>query len=68
MATTALTTKDIPGWTEEKAAKKAARARAAERHGALSTKTFEELTGQEKDLLLKAVAVQLGLIADSDDS
>ena len=34
----------------------------------LASKTFEDLTPQERNKLLKLVAVRLGLIKDSDDA
>lgn len=36
--------------------------------GALAAKSFEALSASEKDMLLKLVAVRLGLIKDSDDA
>lgn len=42
--------------------------RRAARLAALRGKTFEALTPHERDLLLKHVAVHLGLILDSDDA
>lgn len=50
-------TRQIPGW--EKKTKDAQAVRS------LVKKTFEELTTQEKELLLKNVAIRLGLIAPS---
>lgn len=61
-------TKDIPGWAAEQAAKKAKKAREDGRKSGLSGKVFEDLTGNEKDTLLKALAVKAGLIEDSDDA
>jgi hypothetical protein len=61
-------TKDIPGWADQQAEKKAKKSREDSRKSALSGKAFEDLSGNEKDLLLKALAVQAGLIADSDDA
>ena len=59
---------DLPGVTEERTKKKAQTARHAARHASLSTKTFEDLSNAEKDQLLKALGVAMGLIEDSDDS
>ena len=44
------------------------RLRKKTRKGDLAGNTFEDLTNPEKDKLLKALAVQAGLIDDSDDS
>jgi len=64
----ALTPHDIPGWTAERSKRKAAKGREDSRKDFLKGKTFEDLTEAEKGRLLKAVAVHLGLIVDSDDS
>ena len=44
-----------------------ARAPQRGRRASLKDKTFESLTAPEKDKLLKQLAVQFGLIADSED-
>ena len=64
---TALKTKDIPGRQAAVDAKKAKKARQVARKGDLSGKTFEQLNNPQKDALLKQLAVQAGLIEDSDD-
>ena len=51
-------TSQIPGWRS--------RTKAAQEQRALMQKTFEELTLEEKDQLLKNVALRLGLIAPSE--
>lgn len=50
----------------QKAAKRPARQRAKDRSTSFEGKTFEDLNGPEKDVLLKHIAVKLGLIQDSD--
>ncbi len=50
-------TKQLPGWKKK--------VEAAQEQRSLVKKTFEELTPEEKDLLLKNVALRLGLIAPS---
>lgn len=57
----AKTTKSIPGHAE-RLAKKAAR---LNRQAASKGKTFEELDAEEKDNLLKELAVRFGLVKDS---
>jgi hypothetical protein len=52
----------LPQDAQDKHARKRARIRA------LRNKNFEQLNPPEKDLLLKAVAVKLGLIQDSEDA
>jgi hypothetical protein len=60
----AKSTKDhVPGWTEKKDGIKAQR----EKRAQLKSETFEKLTKKQKDLLLKRIAVRLGMIADSED-
>lgn len=51
----------------EQQAKVAAQANRRGRRGTLAGKTFEQLTQPQKDMLLKQVAIQLGLIEDSSD-
>lgn len=58
----AKTTVDVPGWAAVKAAEK----RKATRKKSLTTKTFEQLSNAEKDQLLKTLAVQAGLVQDSE--
>ena len=48
-------------------AKRADRQRQKQRVDGISGKAFEILTPPEKDTLLKAIGVRLGLISDSDD-
>lgn len=50
-------TKQLPGWEKK--------VKAAQEQRSLVKKTFEELTPEEKDLLLKNIALRLGLIAPS---
>ena len=64
---TALKTRDIPGRQATVDAKKAAKARQQARKTDFAGKTFEQLTGPQKDALLKQLAVQAKLIEDSDD-
>lgn len=52
----------------EQVARVAKRVRGEARRAGIRGKTFDQLTQREKDMLLKQVAVQLGLIEDSDDS
>jgi len=42
-------------------------ARRKQRRQQLRQRTFEELTPGQRQLLLKEVAIRLGMIADSDD-
>ena len=60
----ALKAKDI----EPASAKKTRRLQQVTRTQRNRGKTFEDLTKGERDLLLKAVAVKLGLIQDSEDA
>lgn len=64
----AIKAKDIPEHAAKVAATRAKRQRNRDRAAARASKTFEQLTPPEKDLLLKEVAVKLGLIQDSEDS
>jgi hypothetical protein len=59
---------DIEGRAVAKTKGKAKQRRWRQRKQALKGKTFEELTAEEKDLLLKAWGVESGLIKDSDDA
>jgi len=65
MAQQAIRTKDIPEWADKKAAEKTKKQR--EKGRKMAGKTFEQLSQKQKDVLLKALAVQAGLIDDSDD-
>jgi hypothetical protein len=65
MAKQAIRTKDIPEWAAKKTSAKTKRRREEGRK--MKGKTFEQLSQSEKDVLLKALAVQAGLIDDSDD-
>lgn len=57
--TKAATTKEIPGWVEALERRKAEKAS--------KEKTFEELTSEERNLLLKKIAIQLKMIKESPD-
>jgi len=63
MGRPALQAKDHPAHAAQLAEKRTL----LQRKDALAGKTFEQLSPSEKDLLLKAVAVQLGWILDSQD-
>ena len=66
----AIKSKDLPDWQATLAERTTAaqtQQRQATRSTALAAKTFETLSTAEKGKLLKAVAVQMGLIQDSDD-
>ena len=52
----------VPQWSDRL---EAAKAKKAHRVGSFSGKTFEGLTPEDKDALLKAVAIQLNLIEPS---
>lgn len=59
MAKQAKRPSSVPGWSESVSSAKAERAK--------RQKTFEELSVVEKDELLKAIALRLGLIAPSKE-
>lgn len=65
MARQAVTAKQVR--TPEQTAKVERRQRNKDRTDALSGKTFEQLTKNEKDTLLKVLALRAGLIQDSED-
>jgi len=67
MAVQAIRTKDIPEWAAKKAEAKTKKDRKDARDATFAGKTFEDLNNQEKDALLKAIAVRMQLIEDSDD-
>lgn len=50
--------KIVPGWDEQ--------IQANQKKRAFKEKTFEQLSSGEKDELLKAIALRLGLIASSE--
>jgi len=63
---TAVRTADIPGHVarvEGQSSRRKAKRQAKDFGASLSGKTFSELTGVEKDDLLKAIALELGLIS-----
>jgi hypothetical protein len=62
----AIRAKDQAGWNTELATKSQKKQRSKTRSDVLATKTFEDLTPPQKDMLLKALAVKAGLILDSD--
>ena len=59
-------TADISDWTARKAARVITETRRSARLSVISSKKFEDLTAAEKDILLKQLGVQLGLIRDSN--
>jgi len=58
----------LPEEAEKRSSRIASETRKAARKSTLSGRTFEDLNPQEKDLLLKELAIRSGLIDDSDDS
>lgn len=67
----AINSKDLPDWQAKQADLRTAvqgQRRQEARRTTLVSKTFENLSNKEKDKLLKSIAVQLGLIQDSDDA
>ena len=62
MARSAISVKDDPG----KVAARAKQVRSKQRSENLSSKTFEDLSNLQKDALLKAIGISMGLIVDSD--
>lgn len=50
------------------ATKVSKKSRMASRGKGLRTKSFEDMTNKQKDRLLKQLAVQAGLIEDTDDT
>jgi len=67
MAREAIRARDLPGRAEEKAERLAHEARGKARQGSVEGSTFESLSAKQKDVLLKQLAIQAGLIEDSDD-
>jgi hypothetical protein len=61
---TALRAEDEQSWKDRKAEH---HARIRKEKGRKFNKTFEQLAPEEKDKLLKILAVRAGLILDSDD-
>jgi len=58
---------DLPGQSDSTTRRRAQRSRRSERAARFREVTFETLTAKQKDRLLKELAVQAGLIDDSDD-
>jgi len=62
MTKAAVRVVELPGEADKALARRSKKARMAELRG----KTFEALTSEEKDALLKELAILAGLIDDSD--
>lgn len=70
MVREALLSRNHPAAVAERSAhaeKRAAQTRHADRVKGLKSKNFEQLNPAQKDKLLKALAIQMGLIEDSTD-
>lgn len=67
MARAAKRVRDLPGQSERQTDERARRSRGKARGDSLRGVSFERLTAKQKDTLLKELAVQAGLIDDSDD-
>lgn len=60
----ATKTKDLPAWTAELQSRRDQR----DKGMTFKDRTFESLSPAEKDKVLKAVAIRLGMVKDSADS
>jgi len=67
MTKLAIRAVDIPEEAEKRSSRAGVEARKVARKGALKGKTLESLTPKQRDQLLKELAIQAGLIEDSDD-
>ena len=59
----AVKAKSLVEWTDKLDARKASHTRVK----TFSAKTFESLNAKKKDQLLKAIAIKLGMLEESDD-